>query len=51
MNIVYFLLPMALLLAGIFVYSFVASVLAGHYDDLDTPAHRMLLDEPSSTEK
>jgi cbb3-type cytochrome oxidase maturation protein len=47
-NIVYFLLPMALLLGGGFLYSFVISVRKGQYDDLETPAHRMLLDDEES---
>lgn len=47
MNIVYFLLPMALLLGGGFVASFVFAAMKGQYDDLETPAHRLLLeDEP-----
>lgn len=45
MNIVYFMVPMALLLGGGFVWAFIASVRSGQYDDLETPAHRMLLDD------
>lgn len=52
MNIIYFLLPMALLMGGGFVVWFIVSVYTGQYDDLETPAHRMLLDdETSSVEK
>ena len=47
MNIVYFLLPMALLLGGGFVVSFVMAAVHGQYDDLETPAHRLLLEDES----
>lgn len=45
MNIVYFLLPLALLMGLTFLASFVAAAWKGQYDDLETPAHRMLLDD------
>lgn len=45
MSIVYLLLPLALLLAGSFVTAFVWAGQGGQYDDLETPAQRMLIDE------
>jgi cbb3-type cytochrome oxidase maturation protein len=45
MNIIYFLMPLALLLALSFVASFLTAALRGQYDDLETPAHRMLLND------
>lgn len=45
MNIVYFLLPLALLLGASFLIAFIYSSLRGQFDDLDTPAHRALLDD------
>ncbi|MEK6706614.1 MAG: cbb3-type cytochrome oxidase assembly protein CcoS [Bdellovibrionota bacterium] len=45
MNIIVILLPLALLLAFTFVAAFVWASHQGQYDDLETPAHRMLLDE------
>lgn len=45
MNIVYFLLPMALTLGGAFAVFFVMASRAGQFDDLTTPAHRILLDD------
>lgn len=45
MNIVYFLLPLALLLGLGFVAAFVWSSWKGQFDDLETPAHRLLLDD------
>jgi cbb3-type cytochrome oxidase maturation protein len=51
MNIIYFLMPLALLLGAGFVGAFIYSVRKGQFDDLETPAHRMLLDEKSITTK
>jgi cbb3-type cytochrome oxidase maturation protein len=49
MNIIYFLVPMALLLGGGFAAAFINSSKRGQFDDLETPAHRMLLDiEPET---
>lgn len=45
MNIIYFLLPIALALGGGFALAFIYSALRGQYDDLETPARRMLLEE------
>ncbi len=45
MNIIYILLPIALLLGLGFLAAFIRVAMSGQYDDLDTPAHRILLDE------
>jgi cbb3-type cytochrome oxidase maturation protein len=45
MNIVYFLLPLALLLGLGFGIAFVVSAWRGQFDDLETPAHRLLIDD------
>lgn len=45
MNIVYLLLPLALLMALGSIVAFVWASYRGQYDDLVTPAHRILLDE------
>jgi cbb3-type cytochrome oxidase maturation protein len=44
MNIIYFLLPIALLLGFTFAAAFVYFSSRGQFDDLETPAHRMLFD-------
>jgi cbb3-type cytochrome oxidase maturation protein len=50
MSILFILLPLALLLGLFFVAGFLRSAAQGQYDDLETPAHRMLLeDEPLKT--
>ena len=48
MNIVLLFLPVALLLGGGFLAAFIWGASRGQFDDLETPAHRMLL--PDSTE-
>jgi cbb3-type cytochrome oxidase maturation protein len=47
MNVIYFLLPLALLLGFGFLGGFLWVVSQGQYDELETPAHRMLLDDES----
>ena len=51
MNIVDFLLPLALALGGTFAVLFAISVRSGQYDDLETPAHRILLEDSQETER
>jgi cbb3-type cytochrome oxidase maturation protein len=46
MEIVFVLLPLTLLLAIAAVAGFIWAVRRGQLDDLDTPAHRMLVDDP-----
>ena len=45
MEIIYLLLPLALLIALGFVAAYIWALGNGQYDDLDTPAYRMLLDD------
>ncbi len=45
MDIMYLLIPIALLFIGLAMYFFFWSVKNGQYDDLDSPAHRILFDE------
>ena len=52
MGVLYLLVPLALLIAGIGVGAFFWAVRSGQYDDVRTPAIRVLLDDeagPSST--
>lgn len=49
MEILILILPMALIISIFFVASFIMAVKKGQFDDLDTPAYRMLLDEKSSS--
>jgi cbb3-type cytochrome oxidase maturation protein len=50
MEIVYLLVPLAVLLAGVIVWVFFWAVKSGQFDDLEGPAHRILMeDEPGKT--
>lgn len=44
MTVLYFMIPISLLLGFGFVAAFVWSVNDGQYDDTETPAHRILED-------
>jgi cbb3-type cytochrome oxidase maturation protein len=48
-SIVYVLLPVALLLAIAGVVAFIWSVRQGQYDDLDTPAMRVLHEDADAS--
>jgi len=45
MTILYLLIPLALLLLGGAVWAFFWAVGSGQFDDLDTPALRVILDD------
>ena len=47
MSVLFIVLPLALLLAGVALAAFVWSVRGGQFDDLQTPAVRMLHDDES----
>jgi cbb3-type cytochrome oxidase maturation protein len=51
MSALYVMIAASLLIAGAFLAAFIWSVRKGHYDDDVTPSIRILLDEPSKTEK
>ena len=46
MSVLLLVLPLSLLVSTLFVVAFMASVRRGEFDDLETPARRMLLDDP-----
>jgi cbb3-type cytochrome oxidase maturation protein len=45
MSILYIMIPTALLIAGGAIWLFIRAALAGQFDDLDTPACRMVTDD------
>jgi cbb3-type cytochrome oxidase maturation protein len=51
MSVLYIAIPVALVVALIAVIAFVAQVRNGQYDDLETPAHRMLFDDVDKSER
>ncbi len=50
MSILYLLIPLALLLLGLAVWAFFWAVGSGQFDDLDTPAIRVVLDDDEKPE-
>jgi cbb3-type cytochrome oxidase maturation protein len=51
-SVVFILLPLALLVAGIMVALFIWAVRSGQYDDLETPAVRILFEDgPNKTDE
>lgn len=51
MEVMDLLLPMALILGALFVGAFLWSAKSGQYDDLETPRHRLLLDDQPLSKK
>jgi cbb3-type cytochrome oxidase maturation protein len=52
MNILIITIPISLLLAAFFVAAYIYAVRRNQFDDLVTPAHRMLLDDqPDESER
>lgn len=47
MSILFALIPLAIALLGIAVWAFFWAVRSGQFEDLDTPAVRILLDDDS----
>ena len=45
MSVLYIVLPMALLIAAGMLWAFIRSVKQGQFDDLETPAWRVLFDD------
>ena len=44
MEILYLLIPLSLLLVGIIVWIFLWAVRSGQFDDMEGPAHQILMD-------
>ena len=51
MSILYVLIPLALLLLGVAVWAFFWAVGSGQFDDLDTPAVRVVMDDDTKPDK
>jgi cbb3-type cytochrome oxidase maturation protein len=45
MEILYLLIPLGLVLLGIAIWGFMWAVKSGQFDDLEGPAHRILMDD------
>jgi len=44
-DILYFLIPLSVLLVALIVAAFLWAIRSGQFDDLEGPAHRILLDD------
>ena len=51
MEIIYLLIPVSLLLLALIVWILMWAVRSGQYDDLEGPAHRILMDEDKVVDK
>lgn len=51
MEVITILIPFAILLALTFIIGFIWMTIKGQYDDLETPAMRMLIDDKKITPK
>jgi cbb3-type cytochrome oxidase maturation protein len=51
MSILYILIPLALVLLGFAVWAFFWAVGSGQFDDLDTPAIRVVMDDDSKPDQ
>ena len=45
MNILYLLIPISLIFVAVIAWVFIWSVKSGQYDDMEGPAHRILMDD------
>ncbi len=50
MSVMLILIFLGLAVAGGFLFAFAMSVQAGQFDDLETPAHRAIQDDPEQSE-
>lgn len=51
MNVLYFLIPLALFIGALFTTLFIWATKNGQYDDLETPAVRILIDDENKSKK
>ncbi|MCP1674653.1 cbb3-type cytochrome oxidase maturation protein [Natronocella acetinitrilica] len=51
MNIIYVSIPISLILLGVGIWFFFWAVRSGQYDDLDSPAYSILLDEETDRKR
>ncbi|HSG10923.1 MAG TPA: cbb3-type cytochrome oxidase assembly protein CcoS [Gammaproteobacteria bacterium] len=45
MEVLYLLIPLSLLLVGVIVWIFLWAIRSGQFDDMEGPAHRILMDD------
>ena len=47
MEIIYLLIPLSVILVGVIIWIFLWAIRSGQFDDLEGPAHRILMDDDS----
>jgi cbb3-type cytochrome oxidase maturation protein len=47
MEIIYLLIPLSVVLVGVIIWVFLWAIRSGQFDDLEGPAHRILMDDDS----
>jgi len=45
MEIIYLLIPLSVILVGLIIWIFLWAIRSGQFDDLEGPAHRILMDD------
>lgn len=45
MEVIYLLIPISMLLVGVMAWFFLWSVRSGQFDDMEGPAHQILMDD------
>ncbi len=45
MEIIYLLIPISLVFVGVILWAFLWAVRSGQFDDLEGPAHQILMDD------
>lgn len=51
MEVIYFLIPISLVIAGLAIWFFFWAVKSDQFDDMETPAHRILMDDREDRRK
>jgi cbb3-type cytochrome oxidase maturation protein len=51
MEVIYFLVPISLLILGVGIWFFLWAVKHDQFDDMDSPAHRILMDDREARRK
>lgn len=51
MDIIYFLIPLSLILIALIVWAFMWAIRSGQFDDMEGPAHQILMDGDDASER
>ncbi len=51
MDVLFFAIPIALILGVVFLILFIWATKSGQYDDLETPSYRILIDDENNQKR